>query len=94
MTGNGLAMGVAAEIAQDAQAADLRAPLSGMAPDLAKSFRPGTATDLLVLQQQKRQALRRCEDHAQIASREKFASAPECPRSLRGHRNGSRESCI
>lgn len=92
MTGNGLAMGVAAEIAQDAQAADLRAPLSGMARDLAKSFRSGTATDLLVLQQQKRQALRRCE--AQIASREKFASAPECPRSLRGHRNGSRESCI
>src|SRR5580692_1676924 len=60
----------------------------GIASDFEKCFRTGTeqqaVEDLLVLQHQRSQAMGQCEDHVQIACREKFSltrSDPAVPRS-------------
>ena len=59
---------------QHAEEANLRAEVSGIASDFEKAF--GTAAeqeiveDLLILQNQWRQAAGECEDHVQVAGRE------------------------
>src|SRR5580692_3872852 len=58
----------------------------GIASDFEKCFRTGTeqqaVEDLLVLQHQRSQAMGQCEDHVQIAGREKFL-APRSGLTLR-----------
>jgi hypothetical protein len=63
---------------QHAEEANFRTEVSRMASDFQKGF--GTSAeqeiveDLLVLQSQRRQAAGECEDHVQVAGRQKFTS--------------------
>jgi hypothetical protein len=76
-------MGVGCEFltpgVQNAEEADLRAEMSGIASDFEKCFRTGAKQeiieDLSVLQGQWSQPLRKGEDHMDVARREKFSSA-------------------
>src|SRR6266849_3433769 len=73
-------MGVKPELltpsVQHSEKADFRAKVSGIAGDFEKSFRTGVeqqiVDDSLVLQGQRRQPLGECEDHMDVARREKF----------------------
>jgi hypothetical protein len=62
---------------QNAEEADLRAEMSGIASDFEKCFRTGAkqeiVEDLFVLQDQWSQALGKGEDHMDVARREKFS---------------------
>src|SRR5882724_6326580 len=73
---------------QYAEEANLCAEVSRIASDFEKGFGTGAeqevVEDLLVLQNQWRQAAGECEDHVQIAGREQFSSTrsdPAFPRS-------------
>src|SRR5271169_5336421 len=63
---------------QHAEEANLCAEVSGIASHFEKGFGTGAeqkiVEDLLVLQHQWRQAAGECEDHVQVAGREKFSS--------------------
>ena len=62
---------------QDAEEADLCAEVSRIVSDFEKGFGTGAeqeiVEDLLVLQDQWRQAAGECEDHVQVAGREKLS---------------------
>ena len=68
---------------QHAEEANLRAEVSRMACHFEKSFGAGAeqqiVEDLLILQHQRRQPMRQCEHHVQIAGREKFSSTCSDP---------------
>jgi len=63
---------------QHAEETNVGAEVSGIASDFEKGLGAGaeqeTVEDLLVLQDQWRQAAGECEDHVQVAGREKFSS--------------------
>src|SRR5258708_29820478 len=63
---------------QHAEEANLCAQVSRIASDFEKGFGTGaeqeTVEDLLVLQNQWSQSMGQCEDHVQVAGREKFLS--------------------
>ena len=63
---------------QHGEEANFRAEVSRIASDFEKSFRTGAeqqiVDDFLVLQGQWRQLRRKCEDHMDVARREKFSS--------------------
>src|SRR5260370_12120338 len=68
---------------QHDEEANLCAEVSRMASDFEKGFGTGAqqevVEDLLVLQNQWRQAARECEDHVEIAGREQFSSTRSDP---------------
>src|SRR5258708_6280635 len=68
---------------QHAEEANLCAEVSRMASDFEKGFGTGAeqeiVEDLLVLQNQWRQAAGECEDHVQVAGREQFSSTRSDP---------------
>src|SRR5260221_3382127 len=68
---------------QHAEEANLCAEVSRIASDFEKGFGTGaeqeTVEDLLVLQNQWSQSMGQCEDHVQVAGREKFLSTRGYP---------------
>src|SRR5438876_7181509 len=68
---------------QDAEEANLCAEVLRITSHFEKGFRTGaeqqTVEDLLILQHQWRQAAGECEDHVQVAGREKFSSTRSDP---------------
>src|SRR5258706_13652091 len=68
---------------QHAEEANLCAEVSRIASDFEKGFGTGAeqeiVEDLLVLQNQWRQAAGECEDHVQVAGREQFSSTRSDP---------------
>ena len=80
-------MGVDAKLlaprVQDTEEADLCAEVSRITSYFEKGFRTGAeqeiVKDLLILQNQWRQATGECEDHVQVARGEKFSSTRRDP---------------
>ena len=68
---------------QHAEEANFRTEVSRMASDFEKGFGTGAeqeiVEDLLVLQNQWRQAAGECEDHVRVAGREKFSATRSDP---------------